>query len=393
MIEAALSKFYQELPKDHPSKKLSRYGNVDERGVWRDDNMSWPGGGGPTYEVIHPETKQPCAIPPGGWRYSSPEKMQEKIDAGIVEFRKDHTEPPYRKTYLQRQVNGDNGDDFEEPEDDLAIQVAGTYFYRSALQASNKLATIFGSKVFDNPKDHEVLARLIRYVASNDDTPAIVLDFFAGSGSTGQAVLDLNKDGKNRFQFILVQLPEQVNGKKEAGKNALKLGLKKVSDITIERVKRVIAITNGDGLPFADEAGFKVYKLTKSSFPRVEFAPDPEKNPEENVELLKAYISEKEGAFHFAFEKEKIFDEVLLKNGFMLDYTLTRQEQFTANEIWLVKDAYREALLCLDVPLNTATVEQFKTHKEQRFICLEQALTTTLKWNLKHCLGDKLVAF
>ena len=393
MVEAALRKFYQELPKDHPSKKLSRYGNVDDRGVWRDDNMSWPGGGGPTYEVIHPKTKKPCAIPPGGWRYSSPEKMQEKIDAGIVEFRDDHTEPPYRKTYLQRQVNGDNGDDFEEPEDDLAIQVSGTYFYRSALQASNKLVSIFGSKVFDNPKDHEVLARLIRYVTSNEDTPAIVLDFFAGSGSTGHAVLDLNKDGKNRYQFILVQLPEQVNAKKEAGKNALKLGLKKVSDITIERVKRVITATNGDGLPFADESGFKVYKLTKSSFPRVEFAPDPDKTPAENVELLKAYILEKETAFHIAFEKEKIFDEVLLKNGFMLDYSLIQQEQFTANAVYLVKDTYREALLCLDVPIDMATVDYFKEHKDQRFICLEQSLDTTRKWNLKHHLGDKFVAF
>lgn len=71
MVETALRKFYQELHKDHPSKKLSRYGNVDDRGVWRDDNMSWPGGGGPTYEVIHPETQKPCAVPPGGWRYSS----------------------------------------------------------------------------------------------------------------------------------------------------------------------------------------------------------------------------------------------------------------------------------------------------------------------------------
>ena len=393
MVEAALRKFYQELPKDHPSKKLSRYGNVDGRGVWRDDNMSWPGGGGPTYEIIHPETKKPCAIPPGGWRYSSPEKMQEKIDAGIVEFREDHTEPPYRKTYLQSQVDGDNGDDFEEPEEDLAIQVAGTYFYRSALQASNKLASIFGAKVFDNPKDHEVLSRLIRYVSSNDDSPAIVLDFFAGSGSTGHAVLELNKDGKNRFQFVLAQLPEQVNGKKEAGKNALHLGLKKVSDITIERVKRVITSTNGDALPFASDSGFKVYKLTKSSFPRVEFAPDPDKTSEENVELLKEYIKEKETAFHIAFEKEKIFDEVLLKNGFMLDYTLTKQEQFTNNDVYLVKDTYREALLCLDIPIDLATVDYFKEHKDQRFICLEQALDTTRKWNLKHHLGDKFVAF
>ena len=41
--------------------------------------MSWPGGGGPKYDVIHPVTGKPCAVPPGGWRYSTPEKMEEMI--------------------------------------------------------------------------------------------------------------------------------------------------------------------------------------------------------------------------------------------------------------------------------------------------------------------------
>ena len=45
-IEAGLQTFYQSLPKGHPSKKLTRYSHVDKRGVWRDDNMSWPGSGG-----------------------------------------------------------------------------------------------------------------------------------------------------------------------------------------------------------------------------------------------------------------------------------------------------------------------------------------------------------
>ena len=55
-VEAALRDFYDSLPKTHPSKKHSRYNKVDEKGVWRDDNMSWPGGDGPRYEVLHPVT-------------------------------------------------------------------------------------------------------------------------------------------------------------------------------------------------------------------------------------------------------------------------------------------------------------------------------------------------
>ena len=55
-MEKELKTFYASLPQDHPAKKYSRYNKIDERGVWRDANMSWPGGGGPRYDVIHPVT-------------------------------------------------------------------------------------------------------------------------------------------------------------------------------------------------------------------------------------------------------------------------------------------------------------------------------------------------
>jgi len=99
-VEQGIRDFYDSLPKTHPSKKHTRYNKVDDKGVWRDDNMSWPGGGGPTYDVIHPETGVACVVPEGGWRYSTIEKMNEMIQHGKVVFRRDHTEPPIRKTYL-----------------------------------------------------------------------------------------------------------------------------------------------------------------------------------------------------------------------------------------------------------------------------------------------------
>ena len=77
--------------------------------------------------------------------------MNEMVASGNVEFREDHTEPPIRKTYLLRELDEDAGED--EQADDVGIQVAGTYFYRSALQASNVMIDLLGEKVFDNPKD------------------------------------------------------------------------------------------------------------------------------------------------------------------------------------------------------------------------------------------------
>jgi adenine-specific DNA-methyltransferase len=244
------------------------------------------------------------------------------------------------------------------------------------------------------PKPVGFLQAIIYQAMEDDD---LILDFFGGSGTTSQAVMELNKaDGGNR-QFILVQLPELT----AEDSQAFKAGFKRISDITIERAKRVVQKfkTEAEGLlpndpqrQFADSLGFKVYRLAKSAFPRVEFAPDPAKTEAENIELLKQYIREKEATFHLQFEKDKVLDEVLLKNGFMLDYTLTRQPEFKKNEVFLAKDAYKESLVCLDAKLEPETVDHFKTHKDQFFICLELALDTTKKWNLKHNLGEKLKA-
>ncbi|NLA24868.1 MAG: hypothetical protein GX879_07875, partial [Bacteroidales bacterium] len=139
--------------------------------------------------------------------------------------------------------------------------------------------------------------------------------------------------------------------------------------------------------------GFKVFKLQKSNFPRVEYAPDPEKSDEENIEALKKYIREKEGQLTLAFDRDELITEILLKNGFKLNYTLTKQEQFTKNEILLATDGDKETLVCLDGDLDEETVEYFKKNTEQKLIVLERALDTTKKWNLKHYMKDNFKAF
>jgi adenine-specific DNA-methyltransferase len=226
---------------------------------------------------------------------------------------------------------------------------------------------------------------------------------FAGSGSTGQAVNELNQQDKGNRKFILIQIPEAIDEKSEA----FKAGFKKISDITIERNKRVInniIEENKKAQPdlFAEKQeeseqlkglGFKVFKLKKSNFPRTEFAPDPEKSEEENIELLKKYIEDKEAQLVTAFNREELITEILLKNGFKLNYTVTKQEQFKKNEIVHATDGVKETLLCLDVTIADETIVYFKSNTSQKLIVLERALDTTKKWNLKHYLGEKFNAF
>jgi adenine-specific DNA-methyltransferase len=287
-VETALRAFYESLPRSNPAKKHVRYNKVDDKGVWRDDNMSWPGGDGPRYEVLHPTTGQPCAVPDGGWRYGTPEKMQEMITLGKVVFRPDHTEPPIRKTYLiesdlvlGEDEDENDTDDMSESEDaeDLPIQVAGTYFYRSALQASNELTKIFGSKVFSNPKDRDVLARWINYVGTEDGD--IVLDFFAGSGTTAHAVMQIAETEGKALQFILVQLPEEINPKAKGAKSAIaalaKLGKSpNIAEITKERIRRAgreIAAKASKNDIIID-VGFRVFSIDTSNMKDVFYRPD-----------------------------------------------------------------------------------------------------------------------
>jgi len=94
-----------------------------------------------------------------------------------------------------------------------------------------------------------------------------------------------------------------------------------------------------------------------------------------------------------AFNRDELITEILIKNGFKLNYSLEKQEQFKQNEIFLASDGDKQTLICLDVNLADETVAHFKTHTNQKLIVLERVLDTTKKWNLKHYLGDKFNAF
>lgn len=313
MQQADLREWYKTLSDSHPSKKLSRYKNVDKWGVWRDDNISWPGGDGPRYEVLHNRTKLPCAVPERGWVYSKPEKMQQMIRLGIVEFRDDHTQPPIRKSHLipvPESFDEDAADEFNEDEEEteeLALQVMGSVLYKQSQVSVKYLRKLMDGKIFNNPKDHEVLARLIRY-CMGDDESGLVVDFFAGSASTAEAVLRLNaKEGGSR-RVMSVQLPEPCDEKSAA----YKAGYKTIAEVSRERIRRVVEQlrTNADlASPLPENLGFKSFLLSPSNFKQ--WRGDGIDTPEQLAEQMLMFAkSEKEGA-----AVEHMLYELLLKFG------------------------------------------------------------------------------
>lgn len=250
-----LKKWFNSLPSEHHSKSEksnSLYLNIDETG--RLYKVAWPDApkNGPRYELLHPNGK-PVRIPASGWRFT-PTRMNDMIQSGDIVFLEDDTKLPILKRYL----------------DDTSMKVLPNFFTEDRRTANVNLQKIIGRGEFDFPKDENVLKKWIRYISQNKND-IMVLDFFAGSGTTAHAVAELNsEDGGNR-QCILVTHGDE-NGKNIA------------EDVTATRLKRVLS-----GKEWAD--GKEHPQLPgELTYMKLMFAPK-HSNPSSAVELMQSKFS------------------------------------------------------------------------------------------------------
>ena len=256
-VNEGLKELYASWPEGDERKSLARFTHVDEKGPYRDDgNISWPGGGGPRYDVLHPITGKPCKVPSRGWVYPTLKRMQEEIADGHVVFGKDETTTPRIRMNL-----------FEQDK-----KVMRSVIFSYAQTATQEFNNIFdGVRIFENPKSVKDIKNLIEYFSS-DDKEAIILDFFSGSATTAHAVMHLNaEDGGNR-KFIMVQLPEETDEKSEA----YKAGYKNICEIGKERIRRAgQKIKDESPLTTQDlDIGFRVLKCDTSNMKDVYYTPN-----------------------------------------------------------------------------------------------------------------------
>ena len=183
------------------------------------------------YDVIHPSDNLPCKLPPSGWAFKRA-VMEEKIKNHLINFGSSYRVTPQGIKYL---------------EGDLLYQVATSFFYRTRGPAKEELLKIVGHGKFDFPKNVEIIKRWLGIVAPKN---AIILDFFAGSGTTGHAVAELNEEDGGSRQCILVTHGDE-NGKNIA------------EDVTAQRMLRVLSGKNwADGKIREGLNGeFNYYKL------------------------------------------------------------------------------------------------------------------------------------
>ncbi|EAQ6107624.1 site-specific DNA-methyltransferase, partial [Salmonella enterica subsp. diarizonae] len=300
-IKAGWLKWFNNIPLSDPKRRMMRFAKVGSRGPYRDDgNISWPGGNGPRYEVLHPITKKPVPVPSRGWVYPNEVRFWEEYNKGKVVFGSDHTTSARIASYL-----------FESDG-----QVLPSVFYSYAQTSTQDFLSLMGEKVFDNPKSRKDIARLINYFTKKDD---LILDFFAGSGTTGHSVYDINAQKSTNRHFILVQLPERlytnVKEQKVAYEFCNKNGKEEnITEITKERLRRAGRKIKEDNPDWNGDVGFRVFKLDTSNIRPWEAT------AESLSQQLDAYVSPVlEGR-----SEEDLLSELILKRGIDLSVSVEK---------------------------------------------------------------------
>ena len=229
-----LRAWYKSLADEDPSKAHAHYNRIDDKGVWFSDNIS-----SPNYRENLIYDWKGYSPPANGWRYER--ATMERLDSdGRLIYPEDKSRRVQIKSYLHTHEEW----------------APASVFYRDRRGASSSLNSLMGGKVFDDPKSTDVLARLFHSITDDGD---LILDFFAGSGSTGQAVWEQNPEDNKTRNWILVQAPEEPDTSEESGKNAVAAGFKTIFEVTAERLRRAAAVLQ-ENAPDGTELGFRIFR-------------------------------------------------------------------------------------------------------------------------------------
>ena len=283
----------------------------DHRGPWKPVPLDANKPGGNTYYPVRNVETGEDFYPPEGRSWAiNPEDMKALMEDNRIAFGRTGKGAPKRKLFLSERVS--KGD--SKTPSSLLLDVGTT---RSG---SDEIAALFKKKkVFSYPKPTALLKTLIRY-GSATATNAIVLDFFAGSGTTAHAVMALNaEDGGNR-RCISVQLPEPTDENSEARK----AGYENIAEITRERIRRAGAkileeeSAKLDGRAESLDVGFRAYKLVDTNFAK--WRADSSLSDAELKDLFAVMGESTDDDAH----PEALLTEVLLKLGFSLTEQVER---------------------------------------------------------------------
>jgi adenine-specific DNA-methyltransferase len=317
-----------------------RYDQIDDEGrVFQAFDMTSPN---PRpnlmFEVTHPETGKAVRTPINGWRYSH-ETMDELITQGRVLFGPDETTSPRMKRFLSEQSD----------------RVPYPTFTQARMPGSKKLDGLLGESVFDHPKDTAVLARWIGAI-TRDHPDAVILDFFAGSGSTGHAVMDLNAADGGHRRYILVQLDEAVDHAE----------YDTIADVARERLRRAGAqVKQESGLLGSDlDAGFRSLRVATTNMADTFATAD---------DLAQFALDEAVGSVKPDRTDEDLLFQVLLDWGLDLAEPIMVEEVGARRVLSVADDAL---IACFAAEVNDAVVRAIAARHPLRAVFLDAGFAT-----------------
>ncbi len=365
-------------------RKTEQYLNPDNdpRGPWASANMVGlaTADARPNlhYDLINPQSGINYGCPTKGWRYEK-ETMMKLIKEQRIIWPEKPNGRPRKKSFLNEL--SDNLPGFS------SMIEEGVY----TNSATKEITSLFDGFYFDFPKPTKVVRHLLLQTVQSND---IVMDFFAGSGTTAHAVMQLNKeDGGNR-NFICVQLPEPCDPKSEA----CKAGYSTIADISKERIRRAGAKLRAEieseraqkatELSFGNtedstmpDFGFKVFRLADSNFKQWRDYRGSERQQwqQQTIDFINP-VAENATIDNMVYE-------LLLKNGKSLNSTIEHSD-----DIYNINSG--ELVLLLE-SVDQETIDHVLTLHPQKVIALDNLFSSNdqLKTNTALQLRDACIEF
>ena len=239
------------------SEANDRYSNPDNdpRGDWKSSDLSvGPIVESKVYEITTPSGRK--VLPPNGYCWRLDKKtFQDYVQDNRIWFGPDGNNVPSIKRFLSEVKQG------------ITPMTIWKYAEVGHTQdATKRLKELFGNKAyFDYPKPVDLIKRCIQLYSDKECT---VLDFFSGSATTAQAVMQLNAEDGGHRKFVLVQLPEKCAEKSIAYKD----GYRTICDIGKDRIKRAAELIKQNKSIRSFDCGYRVFKLDESNMNDVYFS-------------------------------------------------------------------------------------------------------------------------
>lgn len=238
-------------------KAYDNYSNSDNdpNGDWCAGDPSAKSGGPSTYfEIENPYTHRKDLPPMGRYWAFSEETLQRYISEGKIKFKQNYREG--ERGFIFKRYKKDATSLFEPVHSLFGIE--NEYMNQAATVEVKKL---FGNDVFSYPKPVSFIQKLVKYAT---DKNSIILDFFSGSATTAQAVMEQNAADGGRRKFIMVQLQEPVDGTK----GAHKAGYKTLCDVGRDRIRLVAEAINK-----SIDDGYRTFILDDTNMNEVYYSP------------------------------------------------------------------------------------------------------------------------